>query len=105
MEVLFPAGSLALVEGIYRGNALTDYYNGILAASVASLVRAASGPVRIVEVGGGTGGTTHAILHALASTNREVEYVFTDVSQAFLRTARNRWEHQYPFVSYELLDV
>ncbi|HEY2324269.1 MAG TPA: SDR family NAD(P)-dependent oxidoreductase [Thermoanaerobaculia bacterium] len=104
-QILFPAGSLALVEEIYGGNALTEYYNNLVAGAVAGFVRGASRRVRILEIGAGTGGTTQAVLPAVAAAGVPVDYLFTDLSQGFLRGARERWERQYPFVRYQLFDV
>ena len=104
-SVLFPSGDFGLVEPIYRGNALTDYYNAIVANTAADIVRCATGPVRIVEIGAGTGGTTETVLRELAATGRQVEYLFTDISPVFLQRAKQRWQHTYPFVSYRLIDI
>ncbi|WP_143663310.1 methyltransferase, partial [Streptomyces bobili] len=62
-------------------------------------------PVRILEIGAGTGGTTAAVLDALAPYGDGIEYVFTDVSAAFVRKARNRFGAQYPFARFEVLDI
>jgi len=56
----------------------------------------------VLEVGGGTGGTT---LHVLPCLNaQQTEYVFTDVSNVFLSKAAKRFE-AYPFVRYRVLDI
>ena len=70
MEVMFPGGSLALVEGIYAGNAITACFNERLARLVASYVRLrlAADPqasIRILELGAGTGGSSVPVLEAL----------------------------------------
>ncbi len=59
-------------------------------------------PVRILELGGGTGATTSSILPALPTTG--VQYYFTDVSDFFLARAERLFEG-FPFVSYGLLDL
>ncbi|WP_055419932.1 SDR family NAD(P)-dependent oxidoreductase [Streptomyces pactum] len=110
MEVLFPDGSAERVAAVYRGDPVTDRCNGEVARLVAEQVgarRAAdpTAPVRILEVGAGTGGTTAAVLDALASCGDGVEYVFTDVSPAFVRKARNRFGSRYPFTRFEVLDI
>ena len=70
-EVLFPDGSLHLVEGSTQGNAGADYFNGVLADTAAAYVRERlardpAAEIRILEIGAGTGGTTAAVLAALA---------------------------------------
>ncbi|MER6036912.1 SDR family NAD(P)-dependent oxidoreductase [Streptomyces sp. NPDC001835] len=110
MEVLFPDGSAERVAAVYRGDPVTDRCNAEVARLVLEQVgarRAAdpAAPVRILEIGAGTGGTTAAVLAALAPYGDSVEYVFTDVSPAFVRKARNRFGAQYPFTRFEALDI
>ncbi|MGP4091200.1 methyltransferase, partial [Streptomyces sp. KR55] len=110
MEVLFPDGSAERVAAVYRGDPVTDRCNGEVARLVAEQVEAhraadPTAPVRILEIGAGTGGTTAAVLAALAPYGDGIEYVFTDVSPAFVRKARNRFGAQYPFTRFEVLDI
>ncbi|MFI9040629.1 SDR family NAD(P)-dependent oxidoreductase [Streptomyces sp. NPDC053726] len=110
MEVLFPDGSAERVAAVYRGDPVTDRCNGEVARLVAEQVEARraadpTAPVRILEIGAGTGGTTAAVLAALALHGDGIEYVFTDVSPAFVRKARNRFGAQYPFTRFEVLDI
>jgi acyl transferase domain-containing protein/D-arabinose 1-dehydrogenase-like Zn-dependent alcohol dehydrogenase/acyl carrier protein len=89
-EVLFPAGSTDLVAPVYQGDPLTDYCNDLVAKQVAAAARkaAATGsPVQVLEIGGGTGGTTRAVLRELAASGIRARYTFTDVSPRFLRQA------------------
>lgn len=89
--VLFPGGSSHLVARIYAGNAVVDHVQAILAAGVAAAVQArldaGAKRVCIIEIGAGTGGTTGFVLQALAGLMDRVEYLFTDVGQAFLDAA------------------
>jgi polyketide synthase PksN len=45
------------------------------------------------------------VLPALAPYADSVEYVFTDVSPAFVRKARQRFGAEYPFARFEVLDI
>ncbi|MFJ4269247.1 SDR family NAD(P)-dependent oxidoreductase [Streptomyces coelicoflavus] len=110
MEVLFPDGSAERVAAVYRGDPVTDRCNEEVARLVVEQVEARraadpAAPVRILEIGAGTGGTTAAVLAALAPFGDGVEYVFTDVSPAFVRKARNRFGARYPFARFETLDI
>lgn len=90
--VLFPEGRLDLVDAIYQGNRLADYFNQLMAASVAGAVRqllnSVQGPVRILEIGAGTGGATRSILKALEPQRANILYTFSDVSLGFLKRGR-----------------
>ena len=58
--------------------------------------------LRILELGGGTGGMTSFILPVLPENC--TEYVFTDVSSHFVARAQQRFAH-YPFVRCRTLDI
>jgi polyketide synthase PksN len=110
MEVLFPDGTPDRVAAVYRGDPVTDRCNAEVARLVVEQVEArlAAAPgttVRVLEVGAGTGGTSAAVLAALARHGGPVEYVFTDVSQAFVRKARARFGADHPFARFEVLDI
>ncbi|MBB3120970.1 SDR family NAD(P)-dependent oxidoreductase [Pseudoduganella violacea] len=105
-SVMFPGGGFALVDGVYRDNAVADLFNHSLAALVCARWRelGQGAGLRILEVGAGTGGTTGGVLAALREHAVPLaEYCFTDVSQAFLAQARQRFGEQG--LNYRLFDV
>jgi rhizoxin synthesis polyketide synthase RhiC len=110
-DVLFPNSSTELVEAVYQGNPVADCFNNVVAqAVVASLrQRLAEDPgtrLRILEIGAGTGGTTSAVLPALAAFQERIEeYCYTDISKVFLIHAEERFMREYPFVRTRLFDV
>src|SRR5215213_1202637 len=109
-DVLFQDGSMDVFAEVFRGDVVSDYFNRLVAEAVrgaAVRLRAGSGAakVRIVEVGAGTGGTTAAILGALAPLSEGVEFCFTDISQSFLRYARRRFAETYPWLDYRVLNI
>ena len=61
--------------------------------------------VRILEIGAGTGATTAAILNMLQPFSGCVEFCFSDISPAFIRNAKRRFEERYPWVEYRLLNI
>ncbi|MFF7638661.1 SDR family NAD(P)-dependent oxidoreductase, partial [Kitasatospora sp. NPDC008050] len=110
MEVLFPDGSPERVAAVYRGDPVTDRCNAEVARLIVEQVQArlAAAPgatVRVLEVGAGTGGTSTAVLAALAPYGDSVDYLFTDVSPAFVRKGRQRFGADYPFARFEVLDI
>ncbi|MEU7768671.1 methyltransferase [Nocardia sp. NPDC049190] len=104
LELLFPAGSSAEAEPIYHTSPVARFYN-VLAKHVLQRVAEAADrrrTLRVLEVGGGTGGLTASQLPALCE--QQCEYVFTDVSPVFVAAARERfWD--YDFVDYRVLDL
>ena len=89
LTLLFPGGSLADMERLYRTSAPAKTYNRLIAEAVTTLHQSwsADRPMRVLEIGGGTGSTTSYTLPVLPEA--DVEYTFTDVSPLFLNRARD----------------
>ncbi|WP_289996635.1 SDR family NAD(P)-dependent oxidoreductase [Photorhabdus laumondii] len=103
LSVLFPDGSFELVEPVYRDNPIADYFNRVVARIIANYQKAnANRPLRIIEIGAGTGSTTQFVLPELTLGN--VSYTFTDLSFAFLNKARRRFM-KYPFIEYKICNI
>ncbi len=102
-ELLLARGT-GLGSHLYADSMTWRSSNQLLAEAVHREVRsfAVDRTVRILEVGAGTGGATCWALPRLAG--ERVEYVFTDVSQAFLSDAKDRFQ-PYPFFQTALLDI
>jgi acyl transferase domain-containing protein len=104
LALLFPGGSLADTERLYQNSPPAKTYNGVIAEVFQAL--AASWPagraLRVLEIGAGTGSTTHHVLPRLPAVG--VEYTFTDVSPLFLNRAREKFQHR-GFMRYALLDI
>ncbi|KAI0114740.1 hypothetical protein F4814DRAFT_459633 [Daldinia grandis] len=62
------------------------------------------GPLKILEMGAGTGGTTKWLVPLLASLNVPVEYTFTDLAPSFVAAARKKFKH-YPFMKFRAHDI
>ncbi len=60
-------------------------------------------PLRILEVGAGTGGTTRGVLPKVPAGR--MDYVYSDVSAAFFAEAETRFSDDYPFLDYRVLDI
>ena len=61
-------------------------------------------PVRILEVGAGTGGTTKAVLNALSKEGIQFEYSFTDISASLVNAAKKKFS-QYSSMDFGILDI
>jgi malonyl CoA-acyl carrier protein transacylase/acyl carrier protein len=103
LTLLFPGGSLADTERLYQSSPPARFYNRLVAEAVGAIAGAAGGrPLRILEVGAGTGSTTTYVLGKLAG--RAYEYTFTDVSPLFLNRAREKFAGQ-PGMRYATFDL
>ena len=105
LEVIFTPGVTGLgpADRVYRESPFARHWNDVVKTCVLEALDGAvsSSPVRILEVGAGTGGTTAALLPPLSGRN--VEYWFTDIGGWFLSRARTEFAN-YPFVRYARLD-
>nr|APX43987.1 polyketide synthase [Pestalotiopsis microspora] len=64
--------------------------------------------LRILEIGGGTAGTTLPVLEALSRDREEpgfLNYTFTDISSGFFENARNKLSKWAQRVTYKKLDI
>ncbi|HKQ61796.1 MAG TPA: polyketide synthase dehydratase domain-containing protein, partial [Candidatus Polarisedimenticolaceae bacterium] len=104
LALLFPDGSMNVAERLYHESPLARVSGALVSEAVqATLAGIPAGRVmRILEVGGGTGGTTAAVLPALPA--ERVEYVFSDISAAFTARARERFA-TYQFLRTRTLDI
>ncbi|KID83470.1 Beta-ketoacyl synthase [Metarhizium guizhouense ARSEF 977] len=62
------------------------------------------GPLKILEMGAGTGGTTKLLVPILAEANIPVEYTFTDLAPSFVAAARKTFK-DYPFMKFRQHDI
>ncbi|CUY79188.1 non-ribosomal peptide synthetase [Serratia marcescens] len=89
-KLLFPQGQLTNVQALYRENLMAKYLNQAVSALTSLIAQQrVQRPLRILEVGAGTGGTTADVLAALSE--QTIEYHFTDVAAFFLPEARARY--------------
>ena len=95
---------------VYEDSTSSAFYNRCVVQAIESLVSLLQssdthGTPRglvVYEIGAGTGGTASSVLPVL--DGHCDRYVFTDVSEVFLRQAKRRFE-MYSFVEYSLLNI
>ncbi|OLN89945.1 Iterative polyketide synthase CazM 11 [Colletotrichum chlorophyti] len=64
-----------------------------------------TGPLKILEMGAGTGGTTKRLLPLLARLGVPIEYTFTDLAPSLVAAARKKWGKEYPFMKFRTHDI
>ncbi|MCP5002736.1 MAG: SDR family NAD(P)-dependent oxidoreductase, partial [Planctomycetes bacterium] len=110
-DVMFPNSSMKLVEGIYQGNPLSDYFNEALGNTLVEAIRQKrksdkGGMIRILEIGAGTGGTTAKLLPLLEEFSESIEeYCYTDLSKAFLMHAEENYKPGFPALTTSIFDA
>jgi acyl transferase domain-containing protein/NADPH:quinone reductase-like Zn-dependent oxidoreductase/SAM-dependent methyltransferase/acyl carrier protein len=93
-----------VAESLYDTAPTFRLYNALLAEVVAQAIRRlpSRATIRVLEIGAGTGGSTGHLLPRFPGDR--TTYVFTDLSNAFLIGAEQRFR-SFPFVEYRTLDI
>lgn len=97
----------ALVGGLYCDHVFNKMNYQQMADCLEDLVSklpADQGPLRILELGAGTGGTTQYVAPMLERLQVPVEYVFTDISPSMVSAAKKRFD-RYAFMRYMVHDM
>ena len=99
-DAVAPRNDPTMLEALYFGSTGAMVSNTMFAGAFAGIVEWIGRPVKVLEVGAGTGGATSAISHLIE--DHCSEYWFTDISNVFLNTARRKFPRMK--LRYELLD-
>ena len=104
VQLVFPEGDLTTATQLYQESPAAKVMNTIVQQAI---TKASAGlskvrGLRLLEIGGGTGGTTSYILPHLKSD--KTEYVFTDIGGLFTTKALEKFQ-EYPFVEYKNMDI
>jgi acyl transferase domain-containing protein/SAM-dependent methyltransferase/acyl carrier protein len=112
LQLLFPGGATDTAERVYRDSPPARLFNSLVAEAVASAAGAAAGrrPLRLLEIGAGTGGTTAHVLPRLlcappGQAAPAFEYVFTDIGGAFVQRARERFGPMHAGLRFQVFDL
>ncbi|KAL1877487.1 Type I Iterative PKS [Diaporthe australafricana] len=88
-------GSQKILEEYYQTSPMLATATELMVDMIARTVNQSdgSGPVRILEIGGGFGGTTKRLLEALQTTGVDIEYTFTDIAPTLVSRASKVFGH------------
>jgi SAM-dependent methyltransferase len=101
-------GPKHLIEELYTHSPMFLLMSKLLAEFLRTAVlgRKPSRPLRVLEIGAGTGGTTNWVLDSLAQTGVPVDYVFTDISPALVTVGRRKFGHRTDVsIQFSVLDI
>ena len=103
-QLVAPEKGPATLEHLYDSSPTARRYNALAGEVVREAAQAwpPDRTLRVLEIGGGTGGATAALLAGLPEDRSE--YVFTDISEEYLARTEGKFSH-YPFMSYQPLDI
>ena len=97
-----------LIEAMHLDLSLScmnyDQMRNVIQRLIARLPRR-NGPLKILEMGAGTGGTTRVVVVMLAALDFDVEYTFTDLSPSMVASARRKFGKKYPFMRFAVHDI
>ncbi|KAJ6027845.1 uncharacterized protein N7446_003556 [Penicillium canescens] len=97
-----------LVQAMYCDYGFNRMHYQQMADVITQLSRRVTQPgetLKVLEMGGGTGGTTNVMAPVLASLGIPVEYTFTDLSPSMVANARRKFAKQYPFMRFAVHDI
>ncbi|QVM12109.1 Type I Iterative PKS [Coccidioides posadasii str. Silveira] len=96
-----------LVSGLYADWPLNRLFYSQMEDFLCRLISKldmSTGPLKILEMGAGTGGTTKWIVPLLAKLNVPIEYTFTDLAPSFVAGARKKFK-PYQFMKFRTHDI
>ena len=107
LKILFGPDGRDIMTDLYAKSPIFSIMPQMLAAfikKVGSIWTKNVGPLRILELGAGTGGTTSKIVPVLAHLGIEVVYTVSDVSASFLATTQTKFGG-YDFVEFKVVNI
>ncbi|RDH27595.1 hypothetical protein BDQ94DRAFT_175511 [Aspergillus welwitschiae] len=93
-----------LVSDVYLKAPVFVTGTKLLCKFLLSCLRQRTQPIRILEIGAGTGGTTADVVRCLTSSNIPFEYCFTDLSPSLVAAARKKFKW-CPNMEFNVLDI
>jgi SAM-dependent methyltransferase len=93
-----------LLEEVYSNGPMYRAMSQLLAAFLKHALGNRSAPVRILELGAGTGSTTKWVVDILARSGISFNYTFTDISPSLVAAGRRKFS-KYDCMEFQVLDI
>ena len=93
--ILFPEGKDFIAKALYKETLIAWFLNQQISEVVINKYNQSEKKLHILEIGAGTGSTTDVVIEKFKSLGivPEIEYLFTDISAFFTRSASERYKH------------
>ncbi|MEZ4630387.1 MAG: SDR family NAD(P)-dependent oxidoreductase [Deinococcales bacterium] len=101
LAIMSPAGSMTISEQFYQDGPSFKFYNLAAQEGLKTLIDPLKQPLKILEIGAGTGGLSSYILPILPKNSH---YIYSDISAHFFRRAEEKLR-DYDFISYHRCDI
>jgi SAM-dependent methyltransferase len=109
VQVLFPNNDFAKAKKIYHNSFQCYFYRCLANRVIQHLAehrqQFPDRPLRVLEVGAGTGMGTIDTLEALQATGEPVEFVFTDLGGGLVRKAKKQFRPHFDWLEFRQLDI
>ncbi|WP_018410106.1 type I polyketide synthase [Methyloversatilis thermotolerans] len=102
LSLLFPGGDASDLARLYGESPGARLMNLLVRDALARALEDAGRPLRMVEIGAGTGGTTRHLLPLLAPDAGH-DYLYTDIAPSLLAQARSQFDQ--PALRFARLDI
>ncbi len=103
-EILFPWGSFELVEQFYKNSNMYNYGSQILAYCLNEVIKYKfKRPVKILEVGSGTGEATESVLNVCEDYIDKL--YFTDILKTFVKIGKDKFKSRGDLIEYKKFDI
>ncbi|KAL9625614.1 MAG: hypothetical protein Q9160_000327 [Pyrenula sp. 1 TL-2023] len=105
IDILFgSATAQRLMEDVYTDGPMFATLTSMLLDFLGTILSTDNGPVRILEIGAGLGGTTRKLAEFLAQRGRPCEYTFTDLSSSLVNKAKRKFAN-YDWMTFKVLNI
>lgn len=94
-----------LLEDVYTNGPMYAAVTKLLGSFLERAFDGTQGTIHILELGGGTGGTTKYVVDHLVRQNIQFTYTFTDISGSLVAAAKKKFAGRSSYMEFKVLDI